>query len=80
MIRPCSGWWSATHDVGSLSPGNPSNELSTGRPLERQRGGAILPQVGLDRPSLSRRDEGEVAASRGIGRLLSWAGWRNELS
>jgi hypothetical protein len=28
MIRPSPGWWSATHDVGSMSLGNPSNELS----------------------------------------------------
>jgi hypothetical protein len=33
MIRPSPGWWSATHDVGSESPGNLSNELSTDRSL-----------------------------------------------
>jgi hypothetical protein len=28
MIRPRSGWWSATHDVGSKRRGNGSSELS----------------------------------------------------
>ena len=43
MIRPRSGWWSATHDVGSKSHGKPLNDLSTGPQLERRLAGAILP-------------------------------------
>ena len=33
MIRPGSGWWSATHDVGLKSHGNALNDLSTDRRL-----------------------------------------------
>jgi hypothetical protein len=33
MIRPGSGWWSATHDVGLKSHGNALNDLSTDRSL-----------------------------------------------
>jgi hypothetical protein len=64
MIRPGSGWWSATHDVGLKSHGNALNDLSTDRSLSAAYQALFFP--GRTERSLffeRKVEEGEVAAS-----------------